>query len=242
MKHKRFIIVAAAALAVAAGGTAAAAAEMSGPVGAGVVHACYYPATSSGSHRVVLQDTSKRCPSGTTAISWNQQGRTGPRGATGPQGPQGPQGIPGPSGPPGPPGTPGISQEYTYVRYYAPGTGPQIAPFGSPFQPVGSLKLPFGTYLVDVTVDMQNTANFFGSNNSRLISCVLSPNRDTGHVFINGGDTNAHWGTLTMTTTIGGTTGVSVNCGSLTGDIDQSHVLVLSVRVNALLLDDVISQ
>jgi len=107
---------------------------------------------------------------------------------------------------------------------------------------VGSLSLPFGTYMVDATVDMENTANFPFQNNSRLISCVLSPNPDTGHLFVNGADTDGNWGTLTMATTIGGTTGVRFNCGSLTGGTDQSHVLVTSVRINAIPLDTVTSQ
>lgn len=237
MKRNRIAIAAVSALAVLAGGTAAGAAVLAGPIdGAGVIHACYYPATSSGSHRVVLQNAGRRCPSGSTAISWNRVGRTGPQGPQGLQGPQGPQGEQGPQGPPG------ILHTYTYVRDFAEGTGPQIAPLGSSFQPVGSLSLPFGTYIVEATLDLEDTANFFGSNNSRVISCVLSPDPESGHLFINGADTNAHWGTLTMIDTIGGTTGVSFNCGALTGGTDQSHVLVLSVRINAIPVDSVTSQ
>jgi hypothetical protein len=239
MKPKRIVLAGAAALALVTGGTAAGAAVLAGPIGGGVIHGCYYPANSAGSHRIVLQNTGRSCPSGTTAIKWNQQGPQGPQGQQGQQGQQGP---PGPQGPQGDPGPPGIIQEYTYTRTFPPGTGPQVGPNGSAFASVGSLNLPFGTYMVDATVDLQNTANFAFQNNSRLISCVLSPNPDTSHVFINGADTNSPWGTITMATTIGGTTGVSFNCGALTGGSDQSHVLVLSVRINAIPLDSVQSQ
>jgi hypothetical protein len=239
MKRNR-IVIAAATLAVVAGGTAASAAVLAGPIdSSGVIHACYYPATSSGSHRVVLQNAGRRCPSGTTAIKWNQQG---PRGLPGQPGQQGQSGPPGPKGDKGDQGLPGVSHLFTYVRIFAEGTGPQIAPSGSSFQPVGSLTLPAGTYMVDATVDVENTANCFGCNNSRLIECVLSPNPDTGHLFINGADTDGNRATLTMTTTIGSTASVSFSCGSLTGGTDQSHVLVTSVRINAIPLDSVTSQ
>src|SRR5215472_9849653 len=199
MKPNKIIIAAAAALAVAAGGTAASAAAAAGPIdGAGVIHGCYYPATASGSHRVVLQNAGRRCPRGTTGISWNRVGRTGATGA---------QGVPGPQGPPGPrglPGPSGVSHLYTYVRTFAEGTGPQIAPVGSAFQPVGSLSgLPAGPYMVDATVDVENTANFLFQNNSRLISCVLTPAPDSGHLFVNGADTDGNRATLTMTAALG---------------------------------------
>jgi hypothetical protein len=77
------LIGAGAALALAAGSTAAYATIATPIDSSGVIHACYYPATG-GSHKVVLQDVGTRCPSGTTAIKWNQ---------TGPPGPQGPPGV-----------------------------------------------------------------------------------------------------------------------------------------------------
>lgn len=66
------VFTAAAALALVAAGTAAGAAMIAGPIDdSGVIHGCYYPVTSTGSHRVVLQNAGTRCPSGTTAISWS---------------------------------------------------------------------------------------------------------------------------------------------------------------------------
>lgn len=102
IRKNRVIIAAAPALAVVTVGTAAGAAVLAGSVdGAGVIHACYYAATSAGSHRVVLQNAGRKCPTGSTAISWNRVGRTGPRG------PQGLRGLPGPQGQQGQPGPAG---------------------------------------------------------------------------------------------------------------------------------------
>src|SRR5215472_18234337 len=94
-------------------GTGTAYAAVAGPIdSSGVIHGCYYPATTGGSHKVVLQDTGTTCPSGTTAIKWNQKGPAGP------PGPQGSQGATGPQGPPGSQVPSGISQGYTYLRTY----------------------------------------------------------------------------------------------------------------------------
>ena len=84
-----------AALALVAGGTAAYAVT-TGPIdSSGVIHGCYSAANAGGSHKLVLQNVGTSCPTGTTAIKWNQKG------------PAGQQGIQGPPGPPGPPG-PGL--------------------------------------------------------------------------------------------------------------------------------------
>jgi hypothetical protein len=170
MKTSRIVITGAAVLALVAGGTAAAAA-VAGPIdSAGVIHGCYYPATTSGSHKVVLQDTGTNCPSGTTAIKWNQKGPAGPTGPQGPQGPQGPKGDPGPQGPPGPSG---ISQAYTYLRI--PSSPLEIPPAGASAQSMGTLNLPVGSYLAEATLTVSNTANFFGQDNHRFITCQLTP-------------------------------------------------------------------
>jgi hypothetical protein len=74
------------------GGTAAFATITTGPVSDGVIHGCYKTAATNGSHSLVLQNTGTHCPSGDTAIKWNE------RGPAGPQGPQGPKGATGPAG------------------------------------------------------------------------------------------------------------------------------------------------
>lgn len=130
----RTVLIGAGATLALVGGSTAAYAVSAGPIdGSGVIHGCYYPATTGGSHKVVLQDVGKSCPTGTTAITWNQtgpagptgpQGATGPPGATGPQGPAGPQGATGPQGPAGP----GAIAIHAHVTW---GTSPTIITIGS---------------------------------------------------------------------------------------------------------------
>ncbi len=61
-----------------------------------MITGCYTNAAVNGSHAVVLQNGGTSCPSGTSAISWDQ---------TGPQGPAGPAGAAGATGPAGPAGS-----------------------------------------------------------------------------------------------------------------------------------------
>jgi Collagen triple helix repeat (20 copies) len=108
LRISRAVITGAAALALVAGGTAAIAAIASGPVdSSGVIHGCWTNAAVNGTHVFVLQDAGTTCPKGTTAITWNQQGPTGPAGAAGPEGPPGPAGNDGAQGPAGPAGPTG---------------------------------------------------------------------------------------------------------------------------------------
>jgi hypothetical protein len=104
------------ALALTGAGVAGAAIASSGPVDAsGVVHGCYTNQAVNGSHVFVLQDAGTTCPKGTTAISWNQTGATGPAGpagstgATGATGPQGPIGLTGATGAAGSTGPTGLT-------------------------------------------------------------------------------------------------------------------------------------
>lgn len=122
-----------AAIAVVAGGTAAYAVTYS-PISSGVIHGCYGPANSAGSHKLVLQETTKACPAGTTAIKWNQKGPAGPQG---PQGPQGAQGAQGPRGPSN--------------AYLASNDDVANAGAGS-FATVDSLSLSTGSYAVTAKV------------------------------------------------------------------------------------------
>lgn len=97
-RARTILISSTSTLALLAGGTAAGA-VIAGPVdSSGVIYGCYTAKAVTGSHAVVLQDAGTACPSGTTAIQWNQQGPNGP---AGPPGPAGPQGATGPAGPAG---------------------------------------------------------------------------------------------------------------------------------------------
>ena len=54
----------------------------------GTIDACYDNAT--GAVKVIDRQTGATCPSGSTSLRWNQQGRQGPTGMRGPQGSPGP--------------------------------------------------------------------------------------------------------------------------------------------------------
>jgi hypothetical protein len=85
LKQKRgFIIGAALAGALATTGGAFAAIPDST---SGTITSCY---DSQGYVRVVDAATTSTCPTGTSKLQWNQQGRTGPTGPRGPQGQPGP--------------------------------------------------------------------------------------------------------------------------------------------------------
>ena len=75
---RRAVLVAGAVSVLLVGGGAAGAAIASGPVSSGVIHGCYTNAATNGSHKIVLQNVGTNCPSGTTAIKWNQKGPAGP--------------------------------------------------------------------------------------------------------------------------------------------------------------------
>jgi hypothetical protein len=103
----RILISAGAGLALLAGGTAAGAAIASPIDSSGVIYGCFTTKAINGSHVLVLQDVGTTCPSGTTAIQWNQQGPAGPVGPQGPKGDTGATGPPGSAGGTGPTGPPG---------------------------------------------------------------------------------------------------------------------------------------
>jgi hypothetical protein len=211
-------------VAVLSGG-AAAGAVAAGPIdSSGVIHGCYYPASTGGSHKIVLQNAGTKCPSGTSAIKWN---RTGPAG---------------PAGPAGPPGAPGVSQAYTYYRTYQAGTGPEIPPVGSSPQSIGSLSLPAGAYQVSATINLANTANFFGADNHRFIQCQLSPAPDIYYVRVDGADTDSYQATLSINVALGDSSQsetANLDCTTLDGGSDQSWVHAQTVRITAVALNDV---
>jgi len=98
MNRRIGLLATGAAVALVAGGGTALAAS-AGPVSSsGVISGCYTNAELNGSHAFVLQDAGTNCPSGTTAVSWNEQGPAGPAGPPGAAGPQGPAGPAGANG------------------------------------------------------------------------------------------------------------------------------------------------
>lgn len=82
---RKIIAAVAALILVVLGGIAYA----SIPAADGTINGCY---KNSGNHDLVVVDSAASCPSGYTALNWNQTGPQGPQGATGATGPQGPAG------------------------------------------------------------------------------------------------------------------------------------------------------
>jgi hypothetical protein len=97
-------------VAAAGGGTAYAAVSSSIVDSSGVIHGCVSNADVRGTHVLLVHDTTRNCPRGTTELDWNQRGAAGPvgpkgdTGATGPAGPAGPAGPKGDTGATGPAG------------------------------------------------------------------------------------------------------------------------------------------
>lgn len=90
LRLRTVLIGTGAALALVTSGSAAYALTSSPIDGSGAIHGCYTTTATNGSHKIVLQNVGTSCPSGTTAIKWNQKGPAGPTGPQGPPGPAGP--------------------------------------------------------------------------------------------------------------------------------------------------------
>lgn len=77
-------------LAAALVGGAAGIAFASIPAPDGTIDGCY-KTSAPGQGALAVIDSAATCPSGTTALNWNQTGPQGPAGPAGPQGPSGPR-------------------------------------------------------------------------------------------------------------------------------------------------------
>lgn len=93
------------------GGGALAWAGTSGgiPGSDGVIHGCYDTTSPLKTLHLLDPAAGTRCPTGTTAIAFNQTGPVGPAGPVGPPGAQGTPGVQGPQGIQGDTGTQGLT-------------------------------------------------------------------------------------------------------------------------------------
>ena len=183
--------IAAAAVTLTAGGAAVGATLASSPVDAsGVIHGCYSNLDVNGSRAFFLQDAGKNCPSGTTAISWNQagpQGPAGPTGAVGPTGPAGATGVPGPAGPAGPAGATGAPGPVGPTGPAGP-PGPTVTVTAGPGpSPNNNSDNPVVIGLVDCSNSVSETGNnisgtgawyliIFNQNSTCTLNAQLSGN------------------------------------------------------------------
>ncbi len=101
MRARTGLLAIGGAIVLTVGGGTAYATIAASPVSSGVITGCYTNAEINGSHVFVLQDAGTSCPTGSTAISWNQTGPAGSQGPQGIQGPPGPAGVSGATGPAG---------------------------------------------------------------------------------------------------------------------------------------------
>jgi hypothetical protein len=125
------------------------------PDSQGVIHGCYFKGSSTlerlGALRVIDTDKGQACRSDELAITWKQNGATGP---TGPTGARGPTGTRGPTGAQGPTGTTGATGATgatgstgptgptgpTVPSYVAGSTGGQTVPLGDFYIGVGGFS------------------------------------------------------------------------------------------------------
>jgi hypothetical protein len=97
----------------------------------------YYACITNTTGAIKIVSASATCSTGQHKISWNNRG------------PAGPPGPPGPPGSPGPPGPPGVTTGYASLN--SNGTLLPKGVYNKTF--VGTLQLPVGTFLVNVTAE-----------------------------------------------------------------------------------------
>jgi hypothetical protein len=104
MRMRMALIAAGISGILAVGGGTAYAAVSSVVDSSGVIHGCVSNGAVHGTHILVVHEVGTPCPSGTTELTWSQQG---PAGLAGPPGPKGDTGATGPAGAKGDTGAPG---------------------------------------------------------------------------------------------------------------------------------------
>jgi hypothetical protein len=104
-----------------------------------------------------------------------------------------------------------------------------------------SLVLPDGHYLLEAWIRLENQADYFLQNNSRIANCSVNPNISPGFVqtavFLDGYQQNLSLGNITLPTTAnlflsGGTHTVTVRCVLSNGDVDHEHSQVYVTHAN----------
>lgn len=147
---------------VAAGGIGVAAAQ--GATASGKIYACYSKAT-----HVLSYAGRASCKKGSTLVSWNKSGPSGPRGSTGPQGAQGPQGATGAQGAAGAQGAPGAQgPQGAQGAQGATGAGPGFEHFntshsGTPIAGSGTVVASFapsGYFIVNANAVVAGVGNY----------------------------------------------------------------------------------
>jgi hypothetical protein len=192
----------------------------------------YYACVTNGTGAVKIVSATVMCGTGKHKISWNNlgpAGHTGPHGATGPQGPQG---APGPQGATGPQGPPGVTTGYASFNSNA-----VSLPAGYlNITMVGSLSLPAGTFLVNVTALAQGYLTTPDSVECSLWDGGGGYPLDTGAASL-APDPNFFGNaagniTITTATTNGGT--MQVGCSDDNGQASVEYVSITATPISTL--------
>jgi hypothetical protein len=195
----------------------------------------YYACVANKTGAVTIVSAAATCGTGEHKISWNNlgpAGHTGPHGATGPQGPQGATGPQGPQGATGPQGPPGVTTGYASFnsnRVSLPAGYLNVTM-------VGSLSLPSGTFLVNVTALAQGYLTTPDSVECSLWDGAGGYPLDTGAAslapdpnFFGNAEGNI---TITAATTNGGT--MQVGCSDDNGQASVEYVSITATPVSNL--------
>lgn len=147
----------------------------------GEIHGCWIQGFTSNLRDLYLIDkqAGESCPSGTTAIKWNQ---TGPKGDTGDTGPQGATGPEGPAGEAAPQPHVKVRQHLvtkpsgggTVNYFFACPEGYEAISVGYHWQPGGAAGGQFRAEKVTVNPDLQ--APFDDRSTEYQVGGVLTPN------------------------------------------------------------------
>jgi hypothetical protein len=236
-------------------GSAAIVSWASVPDANGVIHGCYK--TSTGALRVLDTATTKKCPAGTVALTWNRTGRRGatgargPTGAPGPTGPAGPTGAAGPSGPAGPSGRAGASGRRGATGPGGPKgatgpTGPR-GPAGTVAGYVGygaTILFPGGDQEGDAVVAVHTppvpagsyliTASVVNASVGDLVDCWIG-NVETEDTGVQGDQ--GDWQTLTLTdvvTVTGDGHQIAIKCADRDGGGGEVKTQIRNSQITAI--------
>jgi hypothetical protein len=247
---RRGLIVAATAGLVAGGGGIAFAQQISAgsPIASGVIHGCYTSHATNGSHVFELQNAGTKCPSGTTAITWNEKGPQGPVGKTGATGPAGPKGATGSTGPTGATGSTGATGA-TGSTGATGQQGPAGESYGD-FSTFSSLPISLGsagagTYVpVLSTQDVAETGDYYVAANvdgyvqsGDTIECEVDGDMSTNVAEV-GPVSQASYQDVSVVNDVEVTAGsaITISCASVAGNkntsVDSGGVTATLINVS----------
>ena len=195
-----------------------------------VYHACVTNTTGA----IKIVSATATCGTGQHKITWNNVGPPGVPGTPGAPGVPGTPGAPGVPGVPGPPGPPGVTTGY------AASYGSQSLDDTTTATQVGSLSVPAGTYLVNVTA-------LTWANNLTLPEQVVCYLYDGGNNIVGTGGANLvpdqykyNLGNIAITGTISVGGAITLTCDddqknmqTVAGNVQMTAIPVSTIQASA---------